>query len=93
MKEIARQGGELYDKFAAFVADLNPSANSSSAPRKPYDAAANKLASGKGNLVNRAEKLRKMGIKVSKQLPNELVRAAAESSEKRLTIRLRMPVI
>ena len=80
VKEIARQGGELYDKFAAFVADLNTVGEQLKRTQKAYDAAANKLASGKGNLVNRAEKLRKMGIKVSKQLPNELVRAAAESS-------------
>ena len=80
VKEIARQGGELYDKFAAFVADLNTVGEQLKRTQKAYESAANKLSSGRGNLVNRAETLRKMGIKVSKQLPGDLVRSAAESA-------------
>ena len=80
VKAIARQGGELYDKFAAFVADLNNVGKHLKRSQEAYEQAAGKLALGKGNLVTRAEKLRKMGIKVSKELPNELVRSAAESA-------------
>lgn len=80
VKEIARQGGELYDKFAAFVADLTAVGEQLKRTQKAYDLAANKLSTGRGNLVNRAETLRRMGIKVSKQLPGELARSAAESA-------------
>ena len=79
VKEIARQGGELYDKFSAFVADLNKLGDQLNRAKDSYDAAFNKLSSGRGNLVNRAQALRRMGIKVAKPLPEALVQSAAES--------------
>jgi DNA recombination protein RmuC len=39
--------------------------------RKTFDQATNKLYSGSGNLVARAEKIRKLGAKTSKDLPIE----------------------
>ena len=80
VKEIARQGGELYDKFVGFVSDLSTVGKHLKKTQESYELTVGKLASGKGNLINRAERLRKMGLKVSKQLPNELVQTAAEST-------------
>jgi DNA recombination protein RmuC len=41
--------------------------------RKTYDQAVNKLYVGSGNLVRRAENIRKLGAKTSKELPPELI--------------------
>lgn len=67
--EIAKSAGDMYDKFAGFVADMQSIDKGLSAVRKAYDNAFNKLTTGKGNLVRRAEALRKMGVAVKKKLP------------------------
>lgn len=67
--EIARQSGALYDKFVAFVSDMEAIGKSIDNTRKTYDSALNKLYSGSGNLVRRAENIRKLGAKTTKSLP------------------------
>ncbi|MGD9931220.1 MAG: DNA recombination protein RmuC [Mangrovibacterium sp.] len=69
--EIARQGGALYDKFVAFIGDLEKVGNNLDQTRKNYDLAMNKLYDGRGNLVRSAEKLRELGAKASKELPQK----------------------
>ena len=70
--EIARQSGALYDKFVAFMADMESIGKSIDSSRKAYDLAANKLYTGSGNLVKRAETIRKLGAKTTKELPQEM---------------------
>ncbi len=70
--EIARQGGALYDKFVGFVEDMDKIGNSIDATRKNYDSAFNKLKDGRGNLIRSAEKLRELGAKAGKELPQRL---------------------
>ncbi|SFE96480.1 DNA recombination protein RmuC [Sunxiuqinia elliptica] len=69
--EIARQGGALYDKFVSFIGDLEKIGNNMEQMRKNYDLAMNKLNDGRGNLVRSAEKLRELGAKASKELPQK----------------------
>lgn len=69
--EIARQGGALYDKFVAFIADLEKIGGNLDQTRKNYDLAMNKLYDGRGNLIRSAEKLRELGAKASKELPQK----------------------
>jgi DNA recombination protein RmuC len=71
--EIARQGGALYDKFEGFVRDLIEIGNKLKGTQKSYDDAMKKLYSGTGNLVKRAEDIRKLGAKVTKSLPQNLI--------------------
>ncbi|HLN72100.1 MAG TPA: DNA recombination protein RmuC [Prolixibacteraceae bacterium] len=71
--EIARQSGALYDKFVAFITDMETIGRSLETARKNYDQAVNKLYVGSGNLVRRAENIRKLGAKTSKELPPEMV--------------------
>jgi len=68
-QEIARRGAELYDKFAGFVADLQALGQRLEQARSEYDKAMGKLATGKGNLLRRAESLRELGVKPGKNLP------------------------
>lgn len=67
--EIARQGGALYDKFVSFISDMESIGKSLDSTRKTYDQAVNKLYVGSGNLVKRAENIRKLGAKTTKELP------------------------
>jgi Uncharacterized protein conserved in bacteria len=73
--EIARQSGALYDKFVGFVEDLDDIGAKLQQAQSSYDAAHNKLTSGKGNLVSRAERIRQLGAKASKRLPLHAVEA------------------
>jgi DNA recombination protein RmuC len=80
--EIARQAGALYDKFEGFVADLLKVGNKIKDTKTEYDAAMNKLVDGKGNLITSVEKLKKMGAKAKKSLPESVLkRADTEESE------------
>ena len=69
--EIARQGGLLYDKFHGFVADLEKVGANMDTTRKNYDLAMNKLSTGRGNLIRSAEKLKELGAKAAKNLPEK----------------------
>ena len=71
--EIARQSGALYDKFDNFIKDLISIGKYIDQSGRKYDDAMNKLSSGKGNLVKRAENIKKLGAKTSKSLPQELI--------------------
>jgi DNA recombination protein RmuC len=74
--EIARQAGALYDKFEGFVADLLKVGNKIKDTKTEYDAAMNKLVDGKGNLITSVEKLKKMGAKAKKFLPESVLKRA-----------------
>lgn len=69
--EIARQGGDLYDKFVGFVDTLQAVGKKLDGAREDYSKAMNQLSEGKGNLVKRTEKLKELGIKTNKQLPEK----------------------
>jgi DNA recombination protein RmuC len=80
--EIARQAGALYDKFEGFVSDLIRLGNKIKDSKTEYDNAMNKLVEGKGNLLTSVEKLKKMGAKAKKSLPESILkRAETEESE------------
>lgn len=83
-QEIAEKAGNLYDKFVAFVADLEKIGEQIGAVQKTYDHAHNKLVSGRGSLVSRAQNLISLGVKSRKSLP-ESVLQAAETDHPQLT--------
>jgi len=67
--EIARQGGEMFDKFTAFLKDIESIGEQIDKLEKVYGEAKKKLVDGKGNLINRARKLEQLGAKTSKAFP------------------------
>lgn len=79
--EIARQAGALYDKFEGFVSDLIKIGKKMDEAKVEYSSAMNKLTEGKGNLVISAEKLKKMGAKAKKALPEALLRRAENDED------------
>ena len=66
--EIARQGGNLYDKFVAFTKDLEKVGASLDGTQRVYQEAMKKLYEGKGNLINRAQAIKNLGAKTNKSL-------------------------
>ena len=81
--EIARQAGALYDKFEGFVADLIKIGKKIDESKTEYSGAMNKLVEGKGNLIVSVEKLKKMGAKAKKALPESILNRA-EKDENQL---------
>jgi DNA recombination protein RmuC len=82
--EIARQAGALYDKFEGFVTDLIKIGNKINDTKSEYESAMNKLVDGRGNLISSVEKLKKMGAKAKKSLPENIIARAANTDENEL---------
>ena len=74
--EIARQSGLLYDKFCAFVEDLESIGSRLEQANSAYHKAMNKLADAerKGDtLIGKVEKIRMLGAKTSKRIPDRFL--------------------
>lgn len=79
--EIARVAGTLYDKFEGFVNDLIKIGKKMDEAKVEYSGAMNKLVEGRGNVITTIEKLKKMGAKTQKSLPENLIKRADEAVE------------
>ena len=77
--EISRQAGALYDKFEGLIKDLTGVGKKMDDAKTDYSSAMNKLIEGNGNLINRVEKLKKLGAKAKKSLPEKIINRAAEN--------------
>lgn len=82
--EIARQAGALYDKFEGFVSDLIKVGKKIDESKSEYGFAMNKLVEGKGNLITSVEKLKKMGAKAKKALPENILNRAITETDTNL---------
>ncbi len=70
--EIARVGGRLYDKIVGFVSDIEDIHSQIEKVDKSYNAAMTKLQ-GTGGMMSTADKLRKLGAKISKVIPDKFL--------------------
>ena len=71
--EIAERGAALYDKFVNFVDSLTDIEIHLDKARRSYENAYGQLKAGKGNLIGQTEKLRELGVKAKKSLPQSLL--------------------
>lgn len=78
--DIATQAGALYDSFTNLTEELLKVGKQLGTVQNSYEGAMKKLT-GKGNLLTRVEKLKKLGAKASKQLDQKLLNRAQASSE------------
>ena len=83
--EIARQAGALYDKFEGFISDLIQVGKKMDEGKKVYEGAMGKLFEGRGNIVGSIEKLKKMGAKAKKALPEAILNRAKAQEEDEVT--------
>jgi DNA recombination protein RmuC len=79
--EIARQGGGLYDSFVLLSERLIRIGKKMDEASGLYRETMQNLSEGKGNLIGRVEKLRALGIKAKKQLPDNLLSRAIEEGD------------
>ena len=70
--EIARQGGNLYDKIASFVEEMQHLGGKLAGAQKTYDEAMKKLSTGQGNILKRTQDLKELGVKVTKKIPYDV---------------------
>ena len=76
--EIARQAGALYDKFEGLISDLTKVGKKMDEAKIEYKGAMNKLVEGRGNLITSVEKIKKLGAKAKKSLPEKIIERANE---------------
>jgi len=76
--EIANRGAKLYDKFVGFVKNLEDVGTHISKAQGKYDDAYKQLSTGNDNLVLQATKLKSLGVKNKKDLPNGLEKIVIE---------------
>ncbi len=72
-QEIARQSGALYDKLVSFLVDFEKIGNNIDQIQSTYSNAMSKLQNGKGNLITRAEKIKSLGAKNNKSIPDKFI--------------------
>lgn len=70
--EIANAGGRMYDKFVGFIDDMRKIEKTINLTHDAFNSAMTKLSEGRGNLVSHAEKMRTLGAKATKALPDSL---------------------
>ena len=72
-KEIADRGAKLYDKFVSFVENLQRIGKNLDQTKNTYDEAFKQLSTGNDNLIIQTQKLKKLGLKNKKDLPQGLI--------------------
>ncbi|MFT3979261.1 MAG: DNA recombination protein RmuC [Ferruginibacter sp.] len=67
--EIAERGAKLYDKFVGFISNLQDVGDHLQKAQNKYGEAYKQLSTGNDNLVTQATKLKELGLKTKKSLP------------------------
>lgn len=69
--EIASEAGKMYDKFVSFVGDLESLGKRIDQTKDAYQDTLRKLTYGKGDLITRAQKIKTLGAKTTKNLNSD----------------------
>ncbi len=80
-QEIADKAGKLYDKLVSFVESFEKIGNQLERAGESWTEAKKQLASGRGNLVSQAHKMKSLHIDAKKSLPEQLVNGALVTDE------------
>jgi len=86
VKDVMKRGQLLYDKFVGFVADMERIGKGIQQAKDIYGDAMDKLTKADGNLIGQVEKLKHLGVRSSKSLPQNLLDAAADDEEPLLSL-------
>jgi len=70
---IADKAGRIYDQVVLVAEAMTDARRKLTGVSDSFDLAMKRLTEGRGNLAGRAEEIRKLGAKVSKKLPQELM--------------------
>ena len=67
-KQIAKEAEAMYDKLVLFVEEMQNIEAHLDKAHAAYDKAMNRLSSGKGNVIKRAQNMKELGLKPKKEL-------------------------
>ena len=76
--EIARQSGGLYDSFVLLLDDFSKMEKKMGETQDLFINVQKRISTGKGNLIGRVEKIKKLGAKTKKSLPDKFNNAVEE---------------
>lgn len=76
--EIARQSGGLYDSFVLLLDDFSKMEKKMGETQELFINVQKRISTGKGNLIGRVEKIKKLGAKTKKSLPEKYTDAIEE---------------
>ena len=79
--DIVKKGEALYDKFVGFTKTFEEVGSSIKSSQEKYDKALGQLKDGKGNLVNQAIQLKKLGLKSDKKVSGNLLSSSFDETE------------
>jgi len=80
-QKIADEAGKMYDRLVDFIVHLENVGNRLSQATGSYESAMKSLSTGKGNVVKKAEDLRKLGIKNKKLISGEHINNDEENQD------------
>lgn len=75
-ENIGQLSGALYDKFINFLEDMEKIGKSIRIADKSFSDAMQKISLGRGSLVSKLEKIKNLGAKTSKNIPDYLANEA-----------------
>lgn len=79
--EIARRAGIMHDKFLSFAEEMEKIGRQLGTCRTTYDVALKKLATGRNNLVSQSKRIRELGVRTSRDLPDTIRRLTETEDE------------
>ena len=68
-KKIAEEAEAMYDKLVLFVEEMKHIGAYLQKTQDSYDKAMNRLSTGRGNVIKRAQNMKALGLKPKKELP------------------------
>ena len=80
-KDIAKESGYLYNKFRGFLNSMIDLGKGLKNAQISYDKANNQLHTGQGNLIDKAEKIKKLGANTNKSLPEKFIPNKTDDKE------------
>jgi len=78
---IAEKAGKIYDQVLLIFDAMMEARKRLAGVSDSFDVALKRIKEGRGNLIGRVEDIRKLGAKVSRQLPPEVVADAAAGDD------------
>ena len=78
-REIAARASKIYEKLRLYLVSMDDLGKQLTKAQSSYDQAINRLAHGRGNLVTQTHELIKLGVKVKKELPVNILELSTDT--------------
>lgn len=72
-QEIADRASKIYEKIRLYLNSMDDLGKQLGKAQSTYDTAMKRLSQGRGNIVNQATELVKLGVKVKKEFPQQIL--------------------